>query len=322
MENITILGAGSSGLALIEEIRAKKISCNISLIDKNAYSFSRRDIICSPGDISKRIDISEWAQERGVEFILDSVEKINPKRRKIYFKEGEARNFDNLIVASGLKSKKIPIKGEHREGFFYLSDIDQFKLKSLLRVSQEACVYVSTWLGLKLAVALAGLGKDLRIVTANLDFLGEYKEKVISSLTKKNIGIYLDAFIEEAVGEGVVKAAKLSPLMVFSSQLVFIDSGFVSNLNFFEDGIIIEDKFFTNFEGIYSLGDLNRKEIDKESFFSSNYEDIKNQVQTFAEFIATGVKPDLCSQGNIGEEKITSNKDISKEVQSWQSGLV
>jgi len=48
------------------------------------------------------------------------------------------------------------------------------------------------------------------------------------------------------VGEGVVKAAKLSPLMVFSSQLVFIDSGFVSNLNFFEDGIIIEDKFLVS----------------------------------------------------------------------------
>jgi len=322
MKNITILGAGSCGLALIEEIKSKNISCSISLIDKEAYSFSRRETIYSPGDISKRIDISEWAKARGVEFIFDSVEKINPKRRKIYFKEKESRSFENLIVASGLDSRKLPIKGEHREGFFYLSDIDQFKLKSLLRISKEACVYVSTWLGLKLAVALVDLDKDVKIITANLDFLGEHKDKVLSVLGQKNIDIYLDAFIEEAVGEGVVKAVKLSPLMVFSSQLVFIDSGFRLNLKFFEDGIIIEDKFFTNFEGIYSIGDINRKEIDREVFFNSNYEDIKSQARAFAEFIATGVKPDFCSVNSVDNSKIINNEDISKEVASWQSGLV
>ena len=322
MENITILGAGVSGLALIEEIRAKNIPCNIALIEKCAYSSARRDTIHSPGDISKRIEIVEWAKQKGVEFIPAWVERINPRRRKIYFKEAEARNFDNLIVASGLNSKKLPVKGEHREGFFYLSDIDQVKLKNLLRISNEACVYVSTWLGLRLSMALVALGKDVKIVSANLDFLGEDKEKVIRVLGQKNIGLYLDAFIEEAVGEGVVKAVKLSPLMVFSSQLVFIDSGFSPNLKFFEDDFIIEDNFFTNFEGVYLLGDVNRKDIDKEVFFNSNYEDIEKQARIFAEFIATGVKPDFSSQNSIDKEKIVNTEDISKEVESWQSGLV
>jgi len=310
MENITILGAGISGLALIEEIRAKNIPCNIALIEKCAYSFPKREIIYSPGDISEGIEISEWAKQKEVEFIPAWVERINPRRRKIYFKEGEPRDFDNLIVASGLSSKKIPVKGEHREGFFYLSGIDQVKLKNLLRISNEACVYVSTWLGLRLSIALAGLRKDVKIVSAGLDFLGEDKEKVVGVLGQKNIGLHLDAFIEEAVGEGVVKAVKLSPLMVFSSQLVFIDSGFTPNLKFFEDDLIIEDKCFTNFEGIYLLGDANRRDIDKEVFFTSNYEDTKKQARVFAEFIATGVKPDFSSQGSIDKEKIVNCEEL------------
>jgi len=322
MENITILGAGVSGLALVEEIRAKNIPCNIALIDKDAYSAPRREMVYSPGDISKRVEIVEWAKTREVEFIPAWVERINPRRRKIYFKEGEPRDFDNLIVASGLSSKKLPVKGEHREGFFYLSDIDQVKLKNLLRISNEACVYVSTWLGLRLAIALVALRKDVKIVSANLDFLGEDREKVVSVLGQKNIGLYLDAFIEEAVGEGVVKAVKLSPLMVFASQLVFIDSGFTPNLKFFEDDLIIEDKFFTNFEGIYLLGDLNRGDIDKEVFFTSNCQDTEKQVRIFAEFIATGVRPDFSSQGIIDNGKKVNTEDISKEVESWQSGLV
>ena len=322
MENITVLGAGVSGLTLIEEIRARNIPCNIVLIDKDTYSFPRREAIYSPGNISKRVDTAEWAKTRGFEFIPACVERINPRRNKIYFKEGEARSFDNLVVASGLNSKKLPIKGEHREGFFYLSDIDHVKLKSFLRISKEACVYVSTWLGLRLAISLVTLGKDVKIVSNNLDFLGEDKEKVVSVLGQKNIGIHLDTFIEEAVGEGVVKAVKLSPLMVFSSQLVFIDSGFTPNLKFFEDDLITGDNFFTNFEGIYLLGDVNRKNIDKEVFFTSNHKDVEKQARTFAEFMATGVKPDCANQEIIDRDLKVNNEDILKEVQSWQSGLV
>jgi len=310
MENITILGAGVSGLALIEEIRARNIPCNITLIDKNTYFFPKKEIINSPGDISKRIEIGEWAKTRKVEFIPAHVERINPRRRKIYFKQDEPRDFDNLIVASGLNSKKLPVKGEHREGFFYLSDIDQIKLKNLLRISNEACVYVSTWLGLRLSIALAALGRDVKIVSADLDFLGEDKEKVVIALGQKNITLYLNAFIEEAVGESVVKAVKLSPLMVFSSQLVFIDSGFTPNLKFFEDDFIIEDKFFTNFEKVYLLGDLTRKDIDKEVFFTSNYEDIEKQVRIFAEFIATGKRPDFSSQAVTDKEKIVNSEGL------------
>lgn len=318
MENITILGAGVSGLTLIEEIRAKNTPCNIALIDKNSYSYPKSELISSPGDISKKIDLDEWTKERGVELIPAFVERINPRRRKIYFKEGEPRDFDNLIVASGLSSKKLPVKGEHREGFFYLSDIDIFKLRSLLRISKEACVYVSTWLGLRLAIALIGLGKEVRIVSANLDFLGEDKERVINTLGAKNITLYLDAFIEEAVGEGVVKAAKLSPLMVFSSQLVFIDSGFVPNLKFFEDEFIIEDNFFTNFEKVYLLGDVNRKDISQKVFFTSNYEDVKGEAHVFAEFIATGVRPTFSKQIIADNSVRTNTEELFRPFENTQ----
>ncbi len=302
MQEITVLGAGVSGLTLIEEIRAKNISCNITLIDKNSYFFPKKELISNPADIAKRIELDEWAKEREVEFISACVVKVNPKRRKIYFKEGESKDFNNLIVASGLNSKKLPVKGEHKDGFFYLSEIDPFKLKDFLKISKEACVYISTWLGLRLAMVLVKLGKDVRVVSANLDFLGEDKERIVNTLKEKKIILYLDAFIEEAVGEGMVKAAKLSPLMVFSSQLVFIDSGFTPNLKFFEEDITVENSFFTNFEGVYFLGDLNRPNIGGEAFFASNYEDAQKQARVFADFIATGVKLDFSSQGSVGKD--------------------
>ncbi|MFH1519157.1 MAG: FAD-dependent oxidoreductase [Candidatus Omnitrophota bacterium] len=321
MENITILGAGVAGLALIEKIRARNITCNITLINKDSYSFPRRAIISSPADISQRIDLNQWAEARKVDFFLAQVERINPRRRRLFFKDGQPRDFDNLIIASGLVSKKLPIKGEHRDGFFYLSGIDSLKLNGLLKISKEVCVYVSTWLGLRLAIALADLDKEVRIVSANLSFLEEDKQKVINALEEKKIVLYLDAFIEEAVGEGVVKAAKLSPLMVFSSQLVFIDSGFISNLKFFEEEVSTQDVFFTNFEGIYLLGDVNRKDAANEIFFSTNHQAAKKQADLFIDFMATGQRP-VFSKDNLEQKDLNLNQeDISKEVKLWQSGL-
>ena len=311
MQEIVILGAGASGLTLIEEIRAKNISCNITLIDKNNYFFPKKELISNPADLTKRIDLNEWAKEKEVEFISGYVARINPRRRRIYFKEGEFKDFNNLVVASGLNSKKLPIKGEQKDGFFYFSEIDSFKLKDFLKISKEACVYASTWLGLRLAMALANLDKNVRVVSANLDFLGEDREKVVNALGERNIILYLDAFIEEAVGEGMIKAAKLSPLMVFSSQLIFIDSGFTPNLKFFEEGITVENGFFTNFQGVYFLGDINRPGIGSETFLISNHENAKKQARVFADFVATGVKSDFSNQGII-------DKDVRVNIEKSQ----
>jgi thioredoxin reductase len=310
MDKVTVLGAGTYGLALIEEIRAKNIPCSIELIDKNACFLPKQRLISSPGDVSGRVELERWAKEREVKFTCALAERINPRRRKIYFKGGDTEDFDNLIITSGLSSKKLPVKGEYREGFFYLSEIDPFKLKDLLRISQEACVYVSTSLGLQLAAALAGLGKEVRVVAASLDFLGADKEETLKGLSEKNISLYLDSFIEEAVGEGSVKAAKLSPLMVFSCQLVFIDSGFVPNLKFFEEELPARDGFFTpleasgskekrtklltgctDFEGVYLLGDVNHKLSSRRVIFTYDAEGVKDETRVFAEFIASGTKP-------------------------------
>ena len=129
MREITILGAGVSGLALIEEIRDKGIDCGITLIDKNSCNFPGKELT---GDITKRIELSEWAKEKKVKFILACAVKINPRQQKIYFRDGGPEKFDNLIVASGLISKKLPVKGGHKDGFFYLSDADPLKIRSFL----------------------------------------------------------------------------------------------------------------------------------------------------------------------------------------------
>ncbi len=272
MENITVIGAGLAGLTFIERLRQNNPALKITLIDKNKHHFSRSEVIESPGDISKRIDLEEWAVNLGVEFIQAEVERINPNRKRIFFKKSEPREYRQVVLATGLKSKKLTVKGEHREGFFYLSQIDPIKLKDLLRISNEAAVYVTSMLGIKLILALVELGKEVNLVAGDLDFLVDKKDETISLLNQKKVNFYLGVAIEEAVGEGMVKAVKISPLKVFSSQLVFIDSGFIPNFDFFEEDLAVRDNFFTDYQGLYFLGSVNNQ-------------DVKGQAEALAESI-------------------------------------
>jgi len=321
MQNITVIGAGVSGLNLVNRIRSKNKDINITLIDKNLFSFCRKKTALKPEDFKDKIDILEWAKERNIEFINDTVERVSAKRKKIYFKKLETKAFDTLIVATGFRSKKLPLKGEHREGFFYFSKIDPLKLRDFLKISNEATVQVSTLLGLDLAFSLQSQGKEVRIIGSDLSFLGQHRELVTKALENKNIVLYPDFIMEEAVGESMVRAVKLSPLKVFSSQLVFIDSGLVPNLDFFEEEMQPKDTFFTDFDRIYLLGDVTDNSADRESFFINNYEDAIKQTEVFSEFIIEGKTPVFEKRAFESNDVLVFLDEYLKEVQSWQSGL-
>lgn len=309
MKEIVILGAGEAGIALVDAIREKNSQCKITLVDKNAYYFNKRELITKLS-FKSCLDLKNWAQGKNVDFICDRLERINLNRRKMYFKESEVKDFEVLVVAAGLKSKKMPIKGEHREGFFYFSEINPFKLRDLLKISSESAVYAGTILGLKLALALRSLGKEVTVVADNWDFLEENKERVISFFNEKNIPVYLNSSIEEAIGEGVVKATKITPLKVFSSQLVFVDSGFSPNRDFFEEEISISNHFFTNYEEVYCLGRMTGFDVENERFFLHNCEEVKQQSRVLGEFFLGGEPPVFHKRQVEGQDKRKVVEDI------------
>lgn len=315
IKDLHIIGAGIAARALVDEVRSKDKNCKITVIDKENIYFDKREFLCSLSTNNK-VDIPQWTQDNSVDFIQANVERINPNRKKIYFKDRDVLDFDTLVIATGLVSKKKELKGEHREGFFYLSSIEPFKLKDLIRISRDATVYVSTILGIILALTLRARGLDVKIVCSDLDFLGEDKEAVVSALSDKGIMLYLDSQIEEAIGEGVVKAVKIIPFKVFSSHLVFIDSGFVANCSFFEEPLERRDVFFTNHPDIYTVGDVTNTDVENEFFFYSNYQDAQVQGQLLADYFLEA-KPLVYERTALGiEQKRRIIEDILRDEKS------
>lgn len=313
MNEITVLGAGYAGLNLVKKIREKDAAVKITLLDKRDFCFDRSAYLESLSH-KDTTGINDLAGKNNVNFVRCRVERINPQRKKIYLKEEEPLSYQTLILAPGLKSKEINLKGGHREGFFYFSDIDPHRVRDILKFNNDTAVWASSFLGLRLAVTLKILKKEIRVFASSLDFFADEAGRVISALNEHGIPVYLNVSLEEAIGEGAVKALKISPLKVFPAQAVFVDSGFIPNIDFFDGGPAPAP----GENGIFILGDAGRTNLEGEFFYRDNHREIDRQIDQLLD-ILSGNKTagaQTYPSGTAAEENGARHADIKNAAEA------
>lgn len=258
--SIHILGAGVAGFNLAKKLKENNFSGEIFLIDKRKYYFERKSIFSLLTDNKiEVIDLKKVSSKLGINFINKEVVRINFSKKKLFFKDGGVSDFDNLVIATGLVSKDLSfLKGKNYEGVFFLSHIEPFFVRDYLRMSKEITIFSFTFLGIKLAFFLSSLKKEIRLFLSTPFAI---KRKLLKSLTSQGVNIHFEK-IEEIIGEKEVKAIKTEKGKFFSSQCVFVDSGFKPNSKLFD--------YSLNFSYVYLLGDVKNKEIEKKYFFFKN----------------------------------------------------
>ncbi|MCF7888354.1 MAG: NAD(P)/FAD-dependent oxidoreductase [Candidatus Omnitrophica bacterium] len=316
IDKLTVIGSGIAGSSFLEAIAGSGQKIDITLIDKNDFYFPKNRISKDLTDLKQVKKNDQLAKGLGIKFICAKVEKINQKRKKIYLDNSQKLEFENLIIASGSSNKKIEVKGTRKEGFFYLAEVNPFLLKVLLKIHDEAVLFVDSLEGVKFSLLLRSLQKEVKIVATNLEFLGQDQQEIENLLEQKGIVLYLGYNLKEVIGEKSVKAVKIVknaidnsldeenlPIKVFSSQLVFIDSILHPNLSFLEDlEINLEKKdFFLNYDAIYVIGDAGKLDIKNQKCYATNSLRAKNEGVALANyFLGSGISNfSLENQENI-----------------------
>ncbi len=338
-ERITVIGSGLAGITFLKKVKELSSEAKVTLIDRNDFYFPKNNISINPVDLKKVIKINKWADDLGIDFISATVDKVNVKKKKIFLKNQKELEFDNLVIATGALSKKIDIKGTKKEGFFYLTDINPYQLKTFLKIYNESSVLVNTCEGIKFSLALKNLQEEVRVIAPSLEFLGPEKDKIINILEKKGIIIYQKYSLEEVIGEKTVKAIKIikkeddslaerasGPMKVFSSQLVFVDSGLRPNLDFLNDGVVQlkEGDYFKRYGQIYIIGDAGNLKLENQNCYFGNQLMIEEESNNLASYL---LKDETLEPGaEESEDKI--KKEIQaiydkydKEEKLWQNGL-
>ena len=106
-KNVVIIGAGYSGISLVEKISNNK-NLEVTLINKNLYHLHQTDIHkyisgqCELEDISFNLEI--YCKNKDINFIEAFVEDIEFKNKTIVLSNNKNIRFDYLVIATGSKS--------------------------------------------------------------------------------------------------------------------------------------------------------------------------------------------------------------------------
>jgi NAD(P)H-nitrite reductase large subunit len=267
---IVIVGGGAAGFKAAEAMRKEHPAAEILIVDKqktpwNRYALSEWLTGMAGSSVATLCDRDKT--DLRLELMQDKAVRINFDRKKIFFKNQPAQSFDKLVVCCGLKPAREMCKGGSREGVFVLDDCDPFELRTSMDLYPHVVVSVRSWYGLRVACAVARYPhRDVSVVLARTDFLRcEDLERVKAYFVSENVAVYDEDAVEEVIGEGRMKAVRLSSRKFIAADTLVLDCERIPNLELFKetpevvmDGWLRIDGHLRigGYEDVYACGDM------------------------------------------------------------------
>lgn len=306
---VVIIGAGLGGFSLIENF--KNANFKIYLVEKENLSFRKYLFIeWLLGKVSDTDFFFSLENKPSLEIVRDRALRVNFEKKKVFLKEKEPLDFDKLILCCGLEAKRLLFPGIYKEGVYYLGE-EPLKLRQDLSIYEHIIVYAHTLLGVRLAEELSLLKKQLSLIVESLEALPqEFRERIAS--LKGAFPLYLNSKIAEALGEGRVKAVKLSTGKFLACDILIIDSGYIPNLSLLKgypdllkEGLLKVDAYLrTEFKDCFACGDVVNPKLLRESFKNN-----KDLAQKTARIVASNLL-------ELKEKFVFSESELSQEETS------
>jgi len=232
MKRIVFLGNSVAGVAAIEEIRKFDQASPITIISENADLPTQRhlfgswlakeikeeDVLYRPADYYKANNITLLFGK--------NIVRVDFKKNRVIMEDKESIDFDILVITDTLTTKFPDIKGIQKKGVFSTRRFNDIKeVNSSLALIETIVVQVSDLMGFLLACALRQRNKEVILVVPS-DFLlssviDQGPAQVLTKLLDDNaVRIITGNSIAEILGDGDVKAVRLSSGKVLASQAV------------------------------------------------------------------------------------------------------
>jgi len=205
--HIAVVGGGRSGFACIERLREISTDCQITLIDRKNALFDRlllRDALAKNDLVSARLFSQSYFDEKRVEFIHDRVIRVNPYRKRVFLKQADKSiQFDKVIVATGMESQAEAVSGLHKEGVYSFWESNITELKTAINIYRESVAGIKSEEAAVCILALVKLCGKCATIIAPAALEHFFANESCITFVK-------DAHVTEIIGEGAVKAVKLS----------------------------------------------------------------------------------------------------------------
>ncbi|MFD3590865.1 NAD(P)/FAD-dependent oxidoreductase [Streptomyces sp. NPDC058683] len=268
MNRIVVVGASAAGLAAVETLRREGYDGTLTLVGDELHPPYDRP------PLSKQVLAAEWAPDRvvlrapteldslGLELRLGAAATgLDVADRTVRLADGSLLPYDGLIVATGVRPRRLPGEGAH-----VLRTVDDaLTLRERIGPGQRLVVVGAGFLGAEAAAVAWKLGAQVTLLEpAPVPLAHAVGEEVGRVLTRAHLQRGVDLRTGVSVTEVTEDGVRLADGETIDADEVLVAVGSLPNVEWLAgsglsvgDGVIC-DEYCEAAKDVYAAGDVAR----------------------------------------------------------------
>jgi 3-phenylpropionate/trans-cinnamate dioxygenase ferredoxin reductase component len=275
---IVIIGGGLGGAKAAEALREKDFDGDIVLCaEEQQLPYERpplsKEFLAGKKSLSDfTVHAAAWYREKEIDLRLGSpAVSVDPAAHTVELPDNTRVEYDKLLLATGSRSRRLPIPGSDAAGVHYLRTFeDASALNSALAEGSSLAVVGAGWIGLEVAASARQRDVNVTVVeTAKLPLVGAVGEEVgavFAALHRDHgVDLRLDSDVEEiTTADGKATGLRLGDGSSVAAEAVLVAVGAQPNieladqagLSMGDGGVLVDASLRTSDHDIYAVGDI------------------------------------------------------------------
>lgn len=231
---------------------------------------------------------------------------INRKEKTILTEDGETLSYSKLVLTTGARIRRLPVRGEDLDNVFYLRDTrDVLAIKEKAKTAKTALIIGGGYIGLETAASLRKQGMEVTVIEAMPRILQRVTAPVMSDFyrrvhSEEGVNIFETVVASEIRKTGDGLEILTSCEKNFKADMVIIGIGVVPNVELavaaglkVGNGIDVNEFCQTSDPDIYAAGDVtwHYNPIYKEHVRLESVPNATEQGKVIASHITGKAKP-------------------------------
>lgn len=219
------------------------------------------------------INDESFYAKHGIEMLLGSpATSLDLDRRTLGLASGEAIQYDNLLIATGARPRRLTGEGSELDGIHYLRDVgNALAISSAADAGGQAVVLGGGFIGTEVAASLTRRGVEVTLVSAAPHLLAgrplspEMAEFFEGYFREQGVELILGDGAVSLEGRGRVAKVVLRSGRKLDADFVVAGIGVTPNTELCEssaleldDGIVVDEYLQAGIANVYAAGDVAR----------------------------------------------------------------
>ncbi|ORW11723.1 NAD(P)/FAD-dependent oxidoreductase [Mycobacterium kyorinense] len=273
-----IVGGGLAGAKAAEALRDKDFDGRVVLVAEEEHLPYERPPLSKEFLAGKKsltdftVHESAWYTDHDIDLRLGArAVAVDASARSVSLGDDTAVGYDKLLLATGSRSRRLPMSGADAAGVHYLRTFeDASALNSILAEGSSLAVVGAGWIGLEVAASARQRGVDVTVVeTAKLPLLAALGEEVGTVFAALHRDHGVDLRLQTQVGEittadGKATGLKLGDGSTVSADAVLVAVGAQPNIELAQEaglsmgdgGVLVDPSLRSSAADIYAVGDI------------------------------------------------------------------